>query len=246
MSRLKSAVELVSVLRSGRGRNAFRRWKPFSIASYRLMMGLRGAGVNCGTVIDGGANIGQFARAAAMTFTDADVYSFEPLPEIAQQFRENLGDCPRVKLIQSCIGNQEGTIVFRQNEHSQASSVLPIQSGKDQGVSDLREVKQLEVPISRLDTLLADKPLRGPVLLKLDLQGFELEALKGATEVLKKCSHVLVETVFETFYEGEPLFEDLLLYLREAGFHFVRPLNFLRNIAGDIIQMDALFARRSH
>jgi len=82
------------------------------------------------------------------------------------------------------------------------------------------------------------------VLLKLDLQGYELEALKGATKTLQQCSHVLLETVFDKEYEGEPLFEELWSYLREQGFRFERPLNFSKGGSGSIVQMDALFSKR--
>lgn len=246
MGIIGKASEVGGMLMSAEGRRALRSGKPVSIASFRLVNGLRHASGDFGTVIDGGANVGQFARAASTAFPQATIYSIEPLPDAARQLRQNLGDHPQVKVFETCIGERDGTTTIRENAHSQASSILPIRSDKDQGVTDLRELRQLEVPIARLDTLLAGQALKAPVLLKLDLQGYELQALKGAPELLKQCSHLLVETVFETFYEGEPLFEDLLLYLREAGFHFVRPLNFLRNVAGDIIQMDALFARKSH
>jgi len=89
-----------------------------------------------------------------------------------------------VKVFETCIGNEDGRIKIRQNAYSQASSILPMRTDKDQGA-------------------------------------------------------------VETLYDGEPLFEDLLLHLRAAGFRFVRPLNFLRNRAGGVIQMDALFNHTS-
>ncbi len=79
------------------------------------------------------------------------------------------------------------------------------------------------------------------MLLKLDLQGYELEALMGATETLARTRWVLFETGFRKSYEGEPDFVQILDFLRERNFRFVRPLDILRAQNGEIIQMDALF-----
>jgi hypothetical protein len=56
---------------------------------------------------------------------------------------------------------------------------------------------------------------------------------------------VLAETVFAAAYRGEPLFGELQAYLGERGFEFKRPLAFLKDDAGRIYQMDALFERRA-
>ena len=72
-----------------------------------------------------------------------------------------------------------------------------------------REVEVLEVPIARLDTALAGESLVADVLLKLDLQGNELEALRGAEHTLRQCRQIILETVFEAEYADEPLFEEI-------------------------------------
>src|SRR5690606_27391001 len=102
---------------------------------------------------------------------------------------------------------------------------------------------RLVVPVARLDTVLAAEPVEQPVLLKLDLQGYELEALHGATDTLQHTDYVLLEAAFKPVYEGEPLFGELYDFMRAQGFHFLRPLDFLRDARGVIVQMDALFGR---
>lgn len=242
---LDRILSIFEVLRMPGGWTALVNSRPRSIASFRIASQLRSEDASFRTVIDGGANLGQFARAVSYAFPEAVVISIEPLPEICEKLRGNLADLKRHKIIQAAIGAADGEIEFRRNSYSQSSSVLPIRE-VDGGTSrESREVEILKVPLARIDSLIDATSLATPALLKLDLQGYELEALKGATETLRQCSHVLIETVFEQMYENEPLFTDLQRFLESNGFRFARPLAFLRNRRGHIVQMDALFRRHS-
>lgn len=218
---------------------ALRRWRPFSITSYEMAHALRAQGIKPATVIDAGANIGQFARAMAETFPSAEVLSFEPLPTAAERFRANLGDHPRVRLFEMAVGNRDGQTPFHPQAYDLASSVLPhVPSLK--GVS---APKPISVAITRLDAIFEDRDLAGPVMLKLDLQGYELEALRGARDLLQRVRWVLLETGFRQNYVGEPLFEEIFDFLRDHGFRFLRPVDTLRGEHSEIVQMDALFER---
>ncbi|MEL7364229.1 MAG: FkbM family methyltransferase, partial [Bacteroidota bacterium] len=95
MPRLQQAFALARLLPQPGALQAFRSWKPFSITAFQMLRDLCRLGLRPKTVIDVGANIGQFARAAAETFPEARVVAFEPLPEVAQQARQHLADCPR-------------------------------------------------------------------------------------------------------------------------------------------------------
>ena len=227
--RLRQFVALVQVLALPGAAAALRMWKPFSITSFRLMRALHRRGFRFRTVVDGGANTGQFARAAAETWPDARIVSFEPLPDVAARYTAHLGD--RARLVQAALGPEDGTIVFHRTPYSLASSALAPKDGPSE---------QLIVPVLRLDDALASEPLERPLLLKLDLQGFELEALRGGPGVLARADAVLLETAFRSGYEGEPSFRDVLAFMEAAGFQFVGPLDVLYD-DGEIVQMDALF-----
>ncbi len=236
MPTLSQAINLLMLLPQPGAARAFRTWKPFSITSFRVLRALRGLGLRPNMVIDAGANIGQFARAAIETFPAADVLSFEPLPDVAARLRANLADCPRVKTIESAVGSTDGTLRFFRNAYDLASSALPSASETD-------HTEEVEVAVGRLDTLLRAETLRAPVLLKMDLQGYELEALRGASETLARVDHVLLETAFTSNYVGEATFDELYILLREAGFRFRQPVDVLTDKEGEIVQMDALFER---
>jgi FkbM family methyltransferase len=189
-------------------------------------------------VIDGGANIGQFARAMVETFTSTHVHSFEPVPDVARTFRANLGDHRRVTLHEAALGSTEGVIPFFRHEYTLASSALESISGSER-------MQRIEVPVVRLDLALDDVDIPSSTLLKLDLQGFELEALRGATDTLQRVGYVLLEVGLRPSYVGEPLFDQLYDLLRSAGLHFLGPVDVLTNHSGEAVQMDALFGRRT-
>lgn len=227
--RLRQLVALAQVLAEPGAARALRTWTPFSTTSFRIVRALQRRGFRFATVIDGGANAGQFARAAAETWPDARVVSFEPLPDLAARFRSHLG--ARARLVEAALGRHAGTLAFHRTPYSLASSALVPKDGPSE---------QITVPVVRLDDALADEPLARPLLLKLDLQGFELEALRGAPGVLARADAVLLETAFVPGYEGEPLFREVLAFMEDAGFRFVAPIDTLEQ-EGQIAQMDALF-----
>ncbi len=86
--------------------------------------------------------------------------------------------------------------------------------------------------------------LKQPALLKLDVQGFEKEVLKGATNTLNKIDYLLFEASFVTMYKGEPLFEEMHTYVKEIGFELIAPIGFLQSENLQILQMDMLYKRR--
>jgi FkbM family methyltransferase len=242
---LGDLAQLARVLRSADGRHAARRWKPFTVPMFHLARALAAEGVRPRTIVDGGANVGQFARAAVETFADARVICFEPLPDVAATLRANLADCTRVTVHECALGDADGTVAFRRNVSSPSSSVLPLGEAAARSFPELSEAELLDVPVCRLDTVLRDERLDGPVLLKLDLQGYELRALDGAAETLPRMEHVLLETSFTGTYDGEPLFAEVYTYMEDHGFRLVRPLAALKDATDAIAEVDALFARHA-
>lgn len=241
MQRLKQAYRLGRLVTRPGGARAALRWRPFSITAFDMMKALQQQSFSFGMILDGGANIGQFARAAVETFPEAKVIAIEPLPDIAQRLRENLKDRPQVQVKETALGSSDGILTFHRNAYSLASSALSLLPEAATTFPGLAEVETLEVPVTRIDSIFPGMELVSPFLIKLDLQGFELEALRGAQRTLRHTDFLLLEIAFQPLYDAEPRFEELLDYVRAAGFRFLRPLDVLRDARGVIVQMDALF-----
>src|SRR4051812_8198505 len=199
---------LAMVLAEPNGFASLLRWKPFSTSSFLMLSALKRHRYEFSTIIDAGANVGQFARASAEFYPEATIYSVEALPRVAKVFRANLSDRPSVRLFETALGSYTGTIRFYPNSYDQSSSALQLRDAERPKHAGQVQLDPIDVPIIRLDELLDVNALRGPILLKLDLQGFELEALRGASRLLERCDFVLAETVFEAAYKDEPLFKE--------------------------------------
>jgi len=218
-------------------------WPKFSATSFRTVSSLMRQGINPRTVIDVGANVGQFAVACAKIFPGVAVHSFEPLPHCLKQLDSNVARLG-VRVYPVALGEHAGEVTIHVNSHSHSSSILSLGDRHRQAFPDAREIQTLRVPVSTLDRELESVSLENPVLLKLDVQGYEPQVLNGASETLKRVDYVLLEASFRPLYEGEKTFIEIARMMEDRGFEFLRPVAWLLNPHnGEVLQMDALFAR---
>jgi FkbM family methyltransferase len=195
------------------------------------------------TVIDVGANEGQFALAARVAAPQAQIIAFEPLIEAAVVFRKNFARDPRTRLERAALASQTESATIYVTNRADSSSIL--KPGEAQAeVFSVREVRQISVQTRRLDDILRADELDAPCMLKLDVQGAELRVLEGAGDLLESVSHVYVETSFTTLYEGQPLFRDIYDFLTAKRFAFAGALNTTFHKRFGPVQCDCLFIRR--
>ena len=236
--RINQAARVAAVATAPGGLRAMARCRPFSLSAFLLVQGLRLAGPEFRTVIDVGANIGQFTAAAHAAWPTARILAFEPLEAAAGDLRKRAG----VEVHQIAVGDRDGTTTFHPHPYSLSSSALRVVD-EVHGRAWAEEGEPIEVPIRRLDTVLAGRDLTGPVLLKLDVQGLELAVLAGAPETLRRVDALMLEVAFERSYDGQPLFPEVQRALDDAGWSRVRPLDW-RLESGRVVEADFLYLRR--
>lgn len=197
------------------------------------------------TVIDIGANRGQFALIAREAFPQARLYAFEPLPAPAATFGEVFRGDALVTLYPFAIGPRSEEARFYVSRQDYSSSLLPISSLQTRLFPGTAEKEQVTVQVRRLDEVLTPADLKPPALLKMDVQGFEHAALEGCRGLLASFAWLYIECSFLEFYQGQALAQDILDFLRPYGFLLDGVYNLMYR-QGLAVQGDFLFARREY
>jgi FkbM family methyltransferase len=234
--RLKQLVKLLRLAGNPAYRSALRHGVGASIEHAAVLRGL-----DLSTVIDVGANVGQFSLLAVTMFPRVHVEAFEPLPVPAATFRRVFDGHPRVRLHQVAIGACAQDAVMNVSHRQDSSSLLPITDRQTTVFPGTHGVGTESVTVVTLDSAIADGVITAPALLKLDVQGFELEALKGAKRVLRRCDYVYVEVSFVELYKGQALAPEVTAFLEEEGFEVAGVHNLEHDSDGDKVQCDMLF-----
>jgi FkbM family methyltransferase len=195
------------------------------------------------TVVDIGANRGQFALAARHCFPEARIFSFEPLAGPAAMYRAVFGRDDRAMVVEAAVGPQSGETEIHLSARDDSSSLLPITGRQDELFPGTSEAGRAKIRVVRLADVLPAHEVAAPALLKLDVQGFELQALEGCEEVLPQFDWVYVECSFVELYAGQAFADEVIAWLRERGFRLAGVFNMSYDLAGHAIQADFLFRK---
>ena len=245
MSYLKQAVRLVDVMTDKGALREMWSSKYFSLASYKVNQALYSYQPIIKTIIDAGANQGQFALAAAHRFPMARIYSFEPVPDVFSQLQVNSRSVSQIQAFNYALGSITGQLSFYRNAYSHVSSALVIHHDNTNPNYDQQASKEIKVKVYTLDDLFPTLQIESPVLLKMDVQGFEKEVLLGSKSILSQIEYVLMEASFVPLYNKQPLFSELHSYMNTLGYDLVAPLDFNVGKQSKIIEMDVLYQRLS-
>jgi FkbM family methyltransferase len=197
------------------------------------------------SVVDVGANVGQFAIWAADVLGAERITCVEPLPSAVERLRDVvplLAPC-RVDVVVAALGSTPGRRVLHVTAAADSSSLLPV-------AATARRRPGLRVTAAReIDVLVGDDALPGPferpLLVKLDVQGAELDVLAGMPKLLAAADAVLVEVSFAPLYDGQADPSAVVALLLGAGFS----LTGAARVPGSssrwaLDQADLLFERR--
>jgi FkbM family methyltransferase len=194
------------------------------------------------TVIDVGAHAGEFSSAIHAVLPNARIYAFEPLPDCCATLRRKANG--NLTLFQVAIGDRNDEMTFWRNDSSKSSSLLPMSDIHKFAFPWTSRASPTGVEVRTLDSYLPEISLRRKVLLKLDIEGYEAHAIRGAAQLLKSIDYVLLEVAFQNLYEGQSNFDELHSALSRAGFAFAGNMDqVLSPLDESIMIADALFVR---
>ncbi len=199
--------------------------------------------VSFSTLIDVGANIGQFSLLVRTLRPAATIHAFEPLRAMADTYGRLFAGDSLTTLHRCAAGTSAMTTEINVSNHPDSSSLLPISDRQSELFPGTQRTSVEQVRVARIDDEVPVDTLAGPILIKLDVQGFELEALKGMPRLLARAHWVYVEVSFMTLYEGQPLADEICAWLADNGFKIAGVYNPTYSEEGVNIQADLLFAR---
>jgi FkbM family methyltransferase len=153
-----------------------------------------------GAILDVGANIGLAAAWFAYHNPDRTVYCFEPLATSAALIRLN---CHSARVEQVAVGAQKGQVKLRVDQSGVMASRLPFRW----------ETHEEEFDVIALDGFAQSEGLEQVALLKVDVEGMEVEILRGSQETLKRTHQVVMET------HSRSLHDEAIGYLQRGGLH---------------------------
>ena len=194
-------------------------------------------------IFDIGANIGTWTLLAKSIFPNSQIHAFEPLQSHVKEFNIYCANLADIYLHIYCAGNENISSKINISSFSDSSSLLdatPLEFKE----YNIQKVSEENVTIKRLEDEVLSKSLPVPDIIKLDVQGFELEALKGFGDQLKQSKYIICEVSFKEYYFKQPLFSDIVSYLFKYDYHLFAVGNNC-TVGTELNQMDVLFKRIS-
>ena len=122
-----------------------------------------------------------------------------------------------------------------------SSSLLPLSETMINVFPGTDEVGVVEIPIGPLTAFISERQIIEPALLKIDVQGTELQVLRGCELLLKQFRFLYVEVSFVELYVGQALCGEVVRFLDKKGFDIIGVYNVYENELGRAIQADFLF-----
>jgi FkbM family methyltransferase len=175
-------------------------------------------GVSAPVCIDVGANIGQTIERLRSTLDGPIIHAFEPGPDTFAQLERAMGGTPGVHLNNAALGSEPGTMQLIENTNSDMSSLL------EPGLDPFGEVtRRVPVQVETLDRYCAEHGVNRIDLLKSDTQGFDLEVVRGAQDLLaaEAVHMILMEINFNEAYVGLPRLDEIYGFVHDRGFRLV-------------------------
>ncbi len=198
---------------------------------------------NINTIIDVGANSGQYAQQNFGLGFKGKILSFEPVQDVFKTLYKNAEKKNNWNVFNFGLGDADGDFEINISENTFSSSIFDINASHLIGAPKSKYITKEMIKIRTLDNIF-DEVIRENenVLLKIDVQGFEKNVLEGAITSLSKIKGIQIEMSIEELYIGEMLFLDMINYLKNLGFNLYSLENGFHNPnSGKLLQVDGVF-----
>jgi len=198
-------------------------------------------------IFDLGAYTGEVARIYRHHFPRATIHCFEPFPESFRELVKNVGGDPRISCHPVAVSDVAGQAWLHSNRFAPTNSLLATdeRGASFWGEGLLDSTSKVEVATTTLDAFCREKGISRIDILKMDVQGAEFLALKGASDLLGQARISLIYTELITCptYQGQHRLGEYVALLDSVGYEIQDFYNPVRRW-GRLMQADYLFVRR--
>jgi len=195
-------------------------------------------------ILDVGAYIGGEVKKYLALFPNSMLYAFEPTPAAFAQLKRDFGKAVNVEVFNLAVSDTNGIADFFINSFSPTNSLFKTDERAKEvwGDSILTIENTIKTTTITIDRFCENKCLSTIDILKLDVQGCELNVLNGAEKILKetKIKFILLEALFAPTYKNQSAFVDVYKFLHSFGYQ-LHNIYSPKEINGRLIQMDVLF-----
>jgi len=210
-------------------------------SAWSILEDVRARGFTPTGILDVGANRGDWTTMALSIYPSASVLMIEPLDEMDAPLLaicQERSSCRHVKV---GVGRVDGELIQTISPDLVGSSFLP---PRDE--VKIRTGRQRSTRVLTIDSVVAQYPDFRPDLVKLDIQGFELEALMGGNKLFGTTELFIVETSLYPFssLNGEPIAREVISFMADRSYEIYDIADFLRRpYDGALGQVDIVFAK---
>ena len=193
------------------------------------------------TVIDVGANVGQFGEGLRAEGFRGKIVSFEPIASVYQELAKRAAADGNWDAHCCGLGSTAGTAQIHVSELTVFSSILDMTSAAGLHDSRMAVDHVEEVPIQTLDQVAAG--LSGKILLKIDTQGYERQVIEGGQQTIPRMLGILLELPIIHVYDGEWSFHEALKFMAGMGFvpAQIQPVGYHGIDKVSAVEFDCLF-----
>lgn len=202
--------------------------------------------LNVNTVLDIGANEGQFATEIRSILPHAHIYSFEPIRDCFLNLQKKFTSDKNFTAFNFGLGSERGIVTMNKNVYTPSSSLLEMADAHKKLFPHTISSSEETITIERLDDQIDNIQIRNNLLIKVDVQGFEDRVITGGIKTFKNAHAILIENSFVTLYKNQPLFDDIYNTLTNIGFTYKGSLQEkIDPVTGAIVSEDSLFIRKN-
>lgn len=194
-------------------------------------------------VIDVGANRGQWASQLRRYGYHGRILSLEPDGRAYAQLAASAASEPGWEVMRAAVGSRPGRVRLNAAGDSAVSSLLTPTTAYLERNPDGATVRSEEVELVRIDELAPIVTSSGPLFLKTDTQGWDLEVLRGLDGVQPRVVGIQVELSVRAIYEGSTSHREVIEYLEESGFVPAGFFTVDRDRRHRLVEYDGVFVR---